>query len=120
MLFHYNCYIRLYNERDVFPVSLLFVVLFLYKFYCKIEIHVYYFLIYLSQFKSKDLLAEAAKHLTPEELGELLLAYQHNVLRADQVDAPANGLLSGADHLPRSSSTNREADSSKDSHPRLN
>lgn len=79
-----------------------------------------YFLIYLSQFKSKDLLAEAAKHLTPEELGELLLAYQHNVLRADQVDAPANGLLSGANHQSRPSTTNREAEGSKDSRPRLN
>lgn len=79
-----------------------------------------YFLIYLSQFKSKDLLAEAAKHLTPEELGELLLAYQHNILRADQVDAPANGWLSGTNHSPHSSNTSHDADSSKDTRPRLN
>ncbi len=79
-----------------------------------------YFLIYLSQFKSKDLLTDAAKHLTPEEIGELLLAYQRSAVRADQVDAPANGLLSGVNRSSRPSTTSREATAAKDTRPRFN
>lgn len=59
-----------------------------------------YFLIYLSQFKGKDSLIEAAKRLSPDEVAELLMSYQRYLSRADQVDAPASGLLTGFGSSP--------------------
>jgi hypothetical protein len=41
-----------------------------------------YFVLYLSQFHTKDAFVEAAKRLSPEELAELMMAYQKALISA--------------------------------------
>lgn len=45
-----------------------------------------YFLLYLSQFKSRDAFVEAAKKLNPEESADLMLAYQKHLAGATDTD----------------------------------
>ena len=47
-----------------------------------------YFVLYLKPFKSKDAFLEAAKKLSPEEMGELMVAYQKQ-LASDASPEPA-------------------------------
>lgn len=55
-----------------------------------------YFVLYLSQFKSRDAFVEAAKKLNPEESADLMMSYQKHLATGassyDHVDAPSAGL----------------------------
>jgi hypothetical protein len=53
-----------------------------------------YFVLYLSQFKSRDAFIEAAKKLTPEEAADLMMSYQKHLAGSQDQDVivPSSGL----------------------------
>jgi hypothetical protein len=56
-----------------------------------------YFVLYLTQFKQRDAFVEVAKKLTPEEIADLMMAYQKHLSGSSDIDliAPSTASLGG-------------------------
>ena len=64
-----------------------------------------YFVLYLNQFRSKDMLVEVARKLTPEEIADLLQSYQKHLAGSEQTESPVASLLTNTGTLPLNAAT---------------